>query len=97
MQFRISRDGSRVFFIGDLLENEKFELFRVSIGGKALTMDLDGDDRVLPHSDLLMFSRYQLGIRGAALTANALGVNATITSPATIEARIKAAIEQGVP
>ena len=95
--FKISPDSARVVFLGDLVADEVFELFRVQIGGKALALDFDGDDRVQALSDALMLARYQLGIRGAALTANALGVNATISSPVTIEAKIKAALEQTVP
>jgi len=95
--FQISPDSARVVFMGDLVTNEESELYRVQIGGKALALDFDGDDRVQALSDALMLARYQLGIRGAALTANALGVNATISSPVTIEAKIKAALEQTVP
>jgi hypothetical protein len=95
--FQISPDSARVVFRGDVVADEVFELFRVQIGGKALALDFDGDDRVQALSDALMLARYQLGIRGAALTANALGVNATISSPVTIEAKIKAALEQTVP
>lgn len=95
--FQISPDSARVVFSGDLVTNDQVELFRVQIGGKALALDFDGDDQVLALSDLLMLTRYRLGVRGAALTANALGVNATISSPVTIEAKIKAALEQTVP
>ncbi|MBP6531265.1 MAG: hypothetical protein KA260_14175, partial [Burkholderiales bacterium] len=95
--FQISPDSARVLFRGDVVTNDQNELFRVQIGGKALALDFDGDDRVLALSDTLMQARYQLGVRGAALTANALGVNATISSPVTIEAKIKAALEQTVP
>jgi Tol biopolymer transport system component len=90
--YLISPDGSRVVFRADKDTNDVVELYRVQIGGVALTMDVDGDDRILPSTDLLMFTRYQLGLRGAALIAGALGPNATITSATTIENRIRAAL-----
>jgi Tol biopolymer transport system component len=92
INFQISPDSTRVAFRADKLADEVFELFRVQIGGQALTMDLDGDDRILPTTDLLMFSRYQLGLRGSALVSGALSSSATITSSTTIESRIRAAL-----
>jgi Tol biopolymer transport system component len=62
-----------------------------------LILDIDGDDRVLPLTDLLLLTRYQLGIRGSALIANALGGNATITGSTAIENRIRAALGVGLP
>jgi Tol biopolymer transport system component len=95
--FQITPDGARVVFRGDLTTDEEFELYRIQIGGSALSLDFDGDDRVLANTDVLMLARYQLGIRGTALTANALSANAGITLPLLIESKIRAALEQAPP
>jgi hypothetical protein len=71
-----------------------FELFRTQIGGAALSLDFDGDDQVLPLTDVLLLARYQLGMRGLTLVTGAVGANATITSAAAIENRIRAALEK---
>jgi Tol biopolymer transport system component len=92
--FTISGDGSRVLFRADTEVDEVFELYRVQTGGAVLSMDIDLDDRVMPLSDLLMFTRYQLGMRGTGLMANALGFNATVTSASAIENRIRLALER---
>jgi sorbitol-specific phosphotransferase system component IIA len=90
--FQISPDSARVVFYGDVVTDEVFELFRVQIGGAALALDIDGDDRVLPLTDLLLLTRYQLGMRGSELIANALAENATRTSAPAIEAFIAKAL-----
>jgi dipeptidyl aminopeptidase/acylaminoacyl peptidase len=95
--YQISPDGSRVLFRADKDTDEVFELYRVQVGGAALALDIDGDDRVLPLTDLLLLTRYQLGMRGSALIANALGENATITGATAIENRIRAALGVGLP
>jgi hypothetical protein len=97
INFRQSNDGSRVIFLADLNTDSVVELYRVQVGGSALALDIDGDDRVLPLTDLLLLTRYQLGIRGSALIANALGENATITGSTAIENRIRAALGVGLP
>ena len=90
--FQLSPDSARVVFRADKDTDDVLELYRVQSGGIAFSMDLDLDDRVLPLSDLLMFTRYQLGLRGAALIANAVGANATISSATAIEDRVSAAL-----
>jgi Tol biopolymer transport system component len=95
--FQMSPDGARVVFRADLQTDDVFELYRVQIGGAALALDIDGDDRVLPLTDLLLLTRYQLGMRGSELIANALGENATITGSTAIEARIRTALGVGLP
>jgi Tol biopolymer transport system component len=86
--FAISPDGSRVIFLADKETDSVDELYRVQIGGASLALDIDGDDRVLPLTDLLLLTRYQLGMRGSALIANAVGENATRTGVVAIEAFI---------
>ncbi len=95
--FRISPDSARVMFSADKDTNDVFELYLVQIGGTALALDFDGDDRVLPETDALLLARYKAGFRGAALTANALGVNATATNANVIRSRIRAALGAGLP
>jgi dipeptidyl aminopeptidase/acylaminoacyl peptidase len=95
--FQISPDSARVVFYGDVVTDNVFELFRVQIGGVALALDIDGDDRVLPLTDLLLLTRYQLGMRGSALITNALSDNATITGASAIESRIRGALGVGLP
>lgn len=95
--FAISPDSSRVIFLADKETDTVDELYRVQIGGSSLALDIDGDDRVLPLTDLLLLARYQLGLRGSALIANALGENATITAAGAIETRIRGALGVGLP
>jgi Tol biopolymer transport system component len=90
--FLVSKDGGRVIFRADKDVDEQFELYRVQIGGAALSLDFDGDDIVLPTTDGLMLTRFLLGLRGTAITSGALGVNATITAANLIESRIRAAL-----
>jgi hypothetical protein len=82
-----------VIFFADKDTDEVFELYRVAIGGSDLSLDIDGDDQVLAATDLLMLTRYQLGLRGSAITNRALGINATITDSTTIESRIRALLK----
>jgi Tol biopolymer transport system component len=91
-RFTMDHGASRVIFLADRETDEVFELYRVQIGGSALALDIDGDDRVLPLTDLLLLTRYQLGIRGSALIANTLGENATRTSSSAIEAELAKAL-----
>ncbi len=94
---QISPDGARVAFIADKDTDERFELYLVQIGGTALALDFDGDDLVLPDTDALLLARYKAGYRGAALIANAIGVNATVSNPNVIRSRIRAALGVGLP
>jgi Tol biopolymer transport system component len=95
--FQISPDSARVVFRADKVADGVDELFRVQIGGVALALDIDGDDKVLPDTDLLLLARYQIGIRGNELISNALGANATITGAIAIQSRIRAALGIGLP
>jgi hypothetical protein len=90
LNFRMSPDQSRVIFRADIDTDNVFELYRVQIGGKALTMDFDGDDRILADTDLLMLIRRHLGASGAAVSSGATSANATISSASTIQSRIDA-------
>jgi Protein of unknown function (DUF1566) len=49
------------------------------------SMDIDGNGRIEATTDGLLMMRYLLGIRGTALTLNALDVGASRTLPADIE------------
>jgi alpha-tubulin suppressor-like RCC1 family protein len=53
------------------------------------SLDIDLDGRWLPTTDGVLLVRYMLGLRGAALTAGAIGNNAFRTAPALIEAYIR--------
>jgi hypothetical protein len=90
--FQVSSDSARVMFIADKIADTVDELFLVQIGGTALALDVDGDDKVLALTDLLMLTRYQLGMRGSALIQDALGVNATRSSASSIETFIAKAL-----
>ena len=60
------------------------------------SLDIDGDGSVDALTDGLLSLRHLFGLSGAALTAGALGPNATITNPATIKAyldRIRPALD----
>lgn len=92
--FALSPDGGRVIFRADKIIDNRFELFRTQIGGSALSLDFDSDDLVLALTDALLLTRYQLGMRGIPLVANAIGANATITSAIAIENRIRASLEK---
>jgi Tol biopolymer transport system component len=82
--------SSRILFLASAQFSTKSELFMVQAGGTALTMDFDGDDRILAHTDLLMLIRRHLGANGGAVTAGALSANATISNATTIQTRIDA-------
>jgi hypothetical protein len=75
---------------------EKEEIFLVQTGGSALNLDFDGDDRVLPQTDVLMLMRQQLGLRGDAVVDGAVSDNAAITSASTIAPRVAQAAAQVV-
>ena len=52
-------------------------------------LDVDGDGQVDALTDGLLFIRYMFGVRGASLTAGALGAGATRTTAAQIETYIQ--------
>lgn len=54
--------------------------------GFACNMDIDGDGKVLATTDGVLLARAMLGIRGTALTVNAVGAGATRTDAAAITA-----------
>jgi Tol biopolymer transport system component len=88
--FQINADGSRALFRSKRNVDTVLDLYRVQIGGNALTMDFDGDDRILAHTDLLMLIRRHLGASAGAVSAGAMSANATITNASTIQTRIDA-------
>jgi len=81
----ISADSKWVAFIGDKSTNNVSELYAVALDGGGPLLDIDGDGQVLATTDLLMVTRYQLGIRGAALITNAVSGTATRTTFQVIE------------
>jgi hypothetical protein len=52
------------------------------------SLDVDGNGRISATTDGLLKTRYLLGMRGAALTAGAIGFEATRSSPSDIEAHL---------
>jgi len=57
-----------------------------SSAGFACGMDIDGDGKVLATTDGVLLARAMAGIRGTALTANAIGAGAARTDAASIVA-----------
>ena len=53
-------------------------------------LDVDSDDRVLATTDMLLLTRWHLGIRGNALIAGAVSATATRTTTVVIENYIEA-------
>ncbi|TAG81639.1 MAG: hypothetical protein EAZ21_05475 [Betaproteobacteria bacterium] len=52
--------------------------------GERCSLDLDGDGEINAATDALLWARVHLGIRGAALTQNAVGARAQRTTPDAI-------------
>jgi len=57
-----------------------------SSAGFACSMDIDGDRKVLATTDGVLLARAMLGLKGTALTVNAVGVGAARTDAAAITA-----------
>jgi Tol biopolymer transport system component len=91
----IPTDGSRAFFVAEPTASRR-ELFRAPIGGKALTLDFDGDDRILANSDILMLLRRRLGASADAMIAGGRGVNARNFPASTIAERVDAVLNDQV-
>ena len=58
-------------------------------------LDIDGDGETSAATDAVLILRYLDGIRGRSLIAGALGPNATRTTAAEIEVRIRSLIPAG--
>lgn len=84
-----------VFRRNRFINNQSRELYAVSINANSTLLDVDGDGDVNGTTDHLMLVRYQLGVRGAALTLNAVGPNATRTTAAAIESYLQKLSEGG--
>ena len=54
--------------------------------GFACNMDVDGDGKILATADGILLARAMLGLKGSALTANAIGAGSTRTDAAAITA-----------
>ena len=83
--FAISPDNTRVIFRSDK-DNVTgvFELYGTVPA--TLALDIDGNGAVDALTDGLLLIRWQLGLRGAALIAGAVGPDATRATAASIEA-----------
>ena len=55
-----------------------------SSAASGCSMDIDGDGKVLATTDGVLLARAMLGLKGTALTANAIGAGATRTDAASI-------------
>ncbi|MGL5003411.1 MAG: hypothetical protein ACRDAM_10775 [Casimicrobium sp.] len=53
--------------------------------GRLAVMDIDGDGGVFATTDGLLLKRYAAGVRGDALVANAIGINASRCSAYDVE------------
>lgn len=93
----VSADSTTVAFVGDKDTNSVNELYAVAPDGGGSILDIDGDGVVLPTTDGLMLTRWQLGIRGAALFGGiTFAVGATRTSVAAIEEHLRRLTETGL-
>ena len=82
--FDVSADSSRVVFRADKDTDNKIELYATNSGG--LVMDIDGNGVVDALTDGLLLIRWQFGLKGPGLIANAIGPNATRNTAALVEA-----------
>ena len=93
----VSAPTAQVVFLADKTTDDIFELYRVQTAGAPLALDIDGDDRVLALTDMLLLKHWHLGLRGTALIPGALGANAIRTSAPQIEAYIQALLMIAAP
>jgi Tol biopolymer transport system component len=95
--FSISADSAQVVFRADKEVNDVVELFSASITGGGSILDIDGDGQVLATTDLLMLTRWNLGIRGAGLFGGiTFSGSATRTTAAAIEDHLRRLTETGL-
>ena len=93
----ISADSATVVFTADKDTNGVRELYAAAPDGGGSILDIDGDGVVLPTTDGLMLTRWQLGIRGTALFGGiTFAVGATRTSVTAIEEHLRRLTESGL-
>lgn len=92
-EFAPTPNSSAVVFRSDRHTDGVSELFVSALDGGGALLDIDGDGEIRATTDLLMLLRFQLGVRGVSLVADALGANATRTVASQIEDYLLGAIE----
>jgi hypothetical protein len=75
--FNISPNSARVVFSADKETDNTFELYSSKIDGGGVFLDIDGDGKVLPTTDVLMLVRASLGVSAPDVVAGATGTGAT--------------------
>ena len=96
LSLRVSADSTVVLFAADKDTGGTVELYAASLDGGAI-LDIDGDGVVLSTTDLLMLTRWQLGIRGTALFGGiTFSGTATRTSVTAIEAHLWQLTDMGL-
>jgi Tol biopolymer transport system component len=86
----VSADSSVVLFSASKDTAGVSELYAVALDASGAILDIDGDGVVLPTTDGLMLTRWQLGIRGAALFGGiTFSASATRTSVTAIEDHLR--------
>jgi Tol biopolymer transport system component len=87
---RVSADSSVVLFSATKDTATVLELYAATLADGVAILDIDGDGVVLPTTDGLMLTRWQLGIRGAALFGGiTFSASATRTSVTAIEDHLR--------
>jgi dipeptidyl aminopeptidase/acylaminoacyl peptidase len=84
-EFAIAPDSSAVAFRSERHLDNVSELFASVVDSGGALLDIDGDGEIRATTDLLMLLRFQLGVRGQALVAGALGANATRSVASQVE------------
>ena len=93
----VSADSTTVAFAADKDTDGVTELYAVAPDGGGAILDIDGDGVVLPTTDGLMLTRWQLGIRGAALFGGiTFAAGATRTTVTAIEDHLRRLSESGL-
>ncbi len=93
----VSADSSVVLFVADKDVDGVAELYAVAPDGGGAILDIDGDGAVLSTTDLLMLTRWQLGIRGTALFGGiTFAGTATRTNVTAIEDHLRRLTETGL-
>jgi hypothetical protein len=88
--FALSADSTKVLFSGDKDTVGVNELYATTLDGGGAILDIDGDGTVLSTTDLLLLTRWNLGIRGLALFGGiTFATSATRTSVTAIEDHLR--------
>lgn len=93
----VSADSTTILFAADKDTASVIELYAVASDAGGSILDIDGDGVVSPTTDGLMLTRWQLGIRGAALFGGiTFSGTATRTTVVAIEAHLRRLTETGL-